>query len=155
MTQIIQDVIRGSLKVNDLPDRVCIRDWRQLIESIPQFMTVEVPASASGIIIGATAPGDDDINKLWLRRENSGAVLGLYAFQGGSWNKIYNVIQDSGNVEIRWLGGVSTSITPGWILIEENDAVLTSNTVQKIRSEYVPSSTPGVFNYFAVRYVGY
>jgi len=155
MTQVIQDVTKGTLRVQKLLERECIRDWRQLIESIPEYISVEIPNSVNGLIVGNNPPGEDDTNKLWLRRDNSGNVFGLYAFQNGSWQLLFGNINEGGNTEIRWIAGNSANPIPGWQVIVANDPVLPTNVWQKIISEYVPSGTPGVFNYFAVRYVGF
>jgi len=155
MTQVIQDVNRGSLKIQNLPDRVCINGWRELIQAIPEFISVEVPSSITGIITGNTAPGEDDTNKLWLRRDAAGNFIGLYVFQGGSWEQVYDVIQDNGNREIRWVSGVSSNPPDGWIVVVQGDPTIPEPVVLALTARYVPSGAPGVFNYYAVRYVGF
>jgi hypothetical protein len=155
MTQVIQDVLKGSLVLQEVPERVCIESWRDLIEIIPQLIGVEIPNEVSGLVVGPNPPGEDDINKLWLRRDNSGNVEGLYAFQNGSWQIIYNIINEGGNQEIRWIVGNSANAISGWEVITADDPILPAAVAQKIVAEYVPSGTPGVFNYFAVRYVGF
>lgn len=149
MTQVIQDVTRGSLKVNNLPDRVCIRSWREFIESIPGFITVEVPASVSNVVIGNTAPGEDDIDKLWLRRDSSGTFLGLYVFQGGEW-----VLITPPPETVWWFQGTSADPPNGYTVILTGDPVVDPDVVQALIPRYVAG--PGnTYKYYAARYTGF
>jgi len=149
MTQVIQDVTRGSLKVNNLPDRVCIRSWKEFIESIPSFITVEVPASVSNVVIGNTAPGEDDIDKLWLRRDASGTFLGLYIFQGGEW-----VLITPPPETVWWFYGNSEDPPNGYTTILTGDPVISPAVVEALIPRYVAIS-PGVYSYYAGRYTGF
>lgn len=146
----ISDVVRGALKLNGLPDRLCFTSWKDFILSLPDLLSVEVPASASNVIVGNEYPTTDDINKIWYRRDPSGNFIGIYAFQNGQWRLLYNYAPN----EIIWMYGNSAVIPEGFVLIEQGDAVIISTVVNALRSQYVPL-VGGGFAYFAVRFAGY
>lgn len=152
MSKIISDTIRGALKVNGLPERSCFTSFSELLAALPELLSVEIPIGSSGVIVGPDEPGEQDRGKLWLRRDNSGGVIGKYAFQGGHWERLYDVVTG----EVRWIVGDSTQIPAGWELIEEGVAGFPSEVIDRLVSTYVPNvNIAGAYYYFAVHYVGF
>lgn len=147
---VIVDVVTGAIKLNNLPDRECFRGWDDFIRRLPEFLSVEIPPSALGVIIGKDSPSEDDRDKIWYRRDASGAFLGIYAFQGGAWKPLYNIPTG----QIIWLWGSSQSIPEGFTFIWTGDAVIPSNVVAGIIGQYIPDGS-GHYSYFAVRYSGF
>lgn len=149
---VIRNTVRGAIKVDNLPDRACFTTYVEFINALPQYLTVEVPNSITNVIIGSSPPGEDDKDKLWLRRDNSGRVIGLYTFQNGAWRP-FDTSVVPGVINIKWVVGNSANIPDGYILIESGNTDIPSNVVQSIIAQYVPN-TSGGFSYFAIQYIG-
>lgn len=150
---MIQNTVASALKVIDLPERACFTTWREFIESIPQFIGVEVPASVSGVIVGPSAPGEGDMDKIWFRRDNAGNFLGIYAFQNGAWRIL--VQQIPGVTEIFWVVGDSENPPEGFTVIAAGDPTMPAATALGITSMYLPNPVGPGFSYFAMRFSGY
>lgn len=148
---VVNTVVRGALKIDNVPDRACFSTWRQFLESIPDFLTVEVPSSVSGVVVGPNTPDEDDRDKIWFRRDNGGNFLGVWAFQNGAWRPLFNF----GTNQIIWTFGDSTNIPDGFVLIEEGDPVIPSNIVQGLTALYIPAQAGPGFGYYALRFSGY
>jgi hypothetical protein len=150
---VIQNTVASALHVIDLPDRACFTTWREFIESIPRYIGVEVPASVSGVIVGPDVPGEGDKDKVWFRRDRSGAFLGIYAFQAGAWRKLIQTLDSV--TDIFWVVGDSTNPPDGFTVIEEGDPTMPASTALGIRSQFLPNPIGPGFNYFAMRFSGY
>lgn len=148
--QPIADVVRGALKLNDLPERYSFTSWADFVRALPQFFSVELPVSVSGVVVSKVSPSEDDRDKVWYRRDGLGNFLGVYAFQAGAWRLLHSRLSN----EVIWVVGVSTSVPDGFVLIDTGDAVIPDDVVNAIKSHYVPDGL-GNFSYFAVRFNGY
>lgn len=147
----IENTVVGSLKPNNLPDRACVSTLQEFLDLFPQYFTVEVPASISNVVIGSSTPGSDDRNKLWLRRDNSGGITGLYAFQNGKWSKV-NTAPD-GAVEL--ISGDSENPPPGYVAIVPGSEQLPAVQVNHLVSLSLPKGAGiGYQLYYAV-FVGF
>lgn len=146
----ISDVVRGALKLNGLPDRECFTSWLDFVQALPNLLSVEVPTSASNVIVGNDYPTADDTNKIWYRRDPAGNFIGIYAFQNGQWHPLYNYVAN----ELIWMFGNSAAVPEGFLLVESGDAMIPSNVVNHLVAQYVPILGGG-YSYYAVRYVGY
>ena len=147
----IQNVILGALKLLGIPERACFQNWQQFVEAIPQYFAVEVPQSITNVIVGSTAPSEDDRDKIWYRRDNNGSFLGVYAFQNGAWRPFYSLVPDS----VTWTWGNSNSIPDGFILIEQGDSTIPSTVVNFLVGQYIPLPSGPGYQWFAIRFVGY
>lgn len=148
--RLIEDVIKGAIKINGNLDRQCFSSWREFLETLPNLLAVEVPRGASSLLVGREEPGEEDRNKLWARQDSNGAFLGLYAFQNGGWRPFYNYVQN----EIIWMFGNSDTIPDGFTLVEVGDPVIPSSVVNAIRGQFIPGANNN-FIYFAVKYTGF
>lgn len=146
---------KGALKLQNIPDNACFSNFKEFVESLPEYLTVEVPASISNVVISQAPPGEDDKNKLWFRRDASGNFIGIYVFQSGAWRPFYNLVIGAAVSQITWAHGSSSNVPDGFRLILANDP--TSNIPQAVRqaiqSQYVPDGSGG-FLYFALEYIG-
>jgi len=150
MTQI-RDTIRGAIKLNGLPERAVFTSWEEFIKALPQYLSVEVPASAiSGVVVSSSAPTEDERDKLWFRRNVAGSFVGVYAFQGGAWERFYTYAPG----EVVWLTGNSASPPTGFRVIESGEPSLPTAVVNNITAQYVPISGGG-FAYYAALFIGY
>lgn len=151
MSTVIKNTVVGGLVVNDLPDRACVNTLKEFIELLPQYLSVDVPASVSNVVIGTNNPGSDDVGKLLLRVSNNGIILGLYAFQGGAWNKI-NTGPDG---EVTWISGDSDNPPPGYVAIVPGSEQLPNAVVTHLVSLSVPKGSGPGYQYYAAVYVGF
>lgn len=153
MSIVIQDVVRGAIKVDSLPDRACFNSFEEFIQALPNYLSVEVPTKISGVLVSREPPSEDDRDKIWFRRNSSGAYAGIYAFQNGKWQRLFQFVQD-GALEIIWVYGNSNQIPDGFVLIQDGDTQILSTVVHAIMGHYVPI-VGGGFSYFAMRYIGF
>ena len=147
---VISETVKGAIKINSLLDRECFTSWQDFVEALPRLLAVEVPVSISGVIIAKDPPGEDDRDKLWIRRDGAGNIVGFFLFQNGDWNPFYLFAPQ----QVIWVYGDSRNVAKGFVLIDTGDAEISSNTVAALRAQYVPNLTGG-FEYFAVRFVGF
>ncbi len=154
MSAMIQDVVQGALKLVGLIDRGCYNSWKDFAEDIPNLFAVEIPNTILGIITSQSEPSEDNRNKLWLRLNTNGGVIGLYIFQNGSWNPFYDVANTNGNNEIRWFSGNSASPPDGWKWVTVGDEVVSPETASALLAQSVPNGLGG-FAYYPARYIGF
>lgn len=154
MPAIIQDNVKGALKLNALPERTCFTSFQDFVEQLPNFLSVEVPASVSNVVIGPSVPSQDDIDKLWVRRDVNGNFIGFYAFQNGAWRPFYNLVTQ-GAVQIIWLYGDSNTPPDGFTFIDTGDPVISPTVVVALKGQYVPNPLGGGFAYYAARFSGF
>lgn len=147
---VIRDTVKGVLRVNSIPERECFYSWRDFLEKMPTLLSVELPTSVSGVVVGRDFPTDDDKDKVWFRRDQSGVFLGVYAFQDGAWRPFYNFAPG----QVIWTVGNSENIPQGFVLITTDDEVIPSTVVNAIKAQYIPNGLGG-FAYFALRYEGF
>ena len=139
MPTIIQDVVKGALKLTGILDRNCYKSWVDAFKAIPSLFSVEIPADALGVIISATEPNEGSRNKLWIRQGNSGTIIGMYIFTDGAWNPFYNVITNDGNIEIKWIKGDSANPPDAFEAILPGDPVLDPALVLHLIAYYLPN----------------
>lgn len=151
---LIQDVVKGALKLNQLPERQCFTSWLEFVQSLPDLLSVEVPAFLGGVIASQSEPSEDQRNALWLRLSSNGAVLGLYAFQKGSWE----IIQpDQDPFRPYWEIGDSSNPPKGYTPILPGDPVIPSNVVTWLVPQYLILNTgpPITYQVYTMRWTGY
>src|SRR5258708_968449 len=120
---VVQDVVRGGLKLNTLPDRSCFHSWGDFVEALPTLLSVEIPTSAKGVIAQQAEPSEDSRSSLWLRLASNGAVVGLYAFQKGLWRELP---PSSDKFRFYWEIGDSSAPPDGFTPIITGDTVISS-----------------------------
>lgn len=148
---IIQNLVKGVLKINTLVERECFTGWIDFLERLPDIISVEVPASVSGVIFSQEEPSEDNRNKIWVRQSPSGGVIGTYLFQDGAWNKLFTDYE----FDVKWQWGDSENPEPGYITILPGDSQVPSYVVDKLVATYVPKPVGTGYAYFAKRFVGY
>lgn len=148
MNEIITDNVRGALKVNGSLDRQYFTSWREFIEALPNLLSVEIPSSITNVVVSAGEPGDDDGDKLWVRKDSAGGFLGLYLFQRGKWRRFFN----SAPNEVHWFGGDSNHPEEGFVVIDDEDAVFTSYVVTSLKVKYIPKELGDGYVYYAARF---
>jgi len=148
---IIQDVVKGALKLATLPDRVCFSSWRDFLEQLPKMLSVEIPANLGGVVTQQAEPGVDDRNKLWLRIDPSGNVINLYAYQQGNWE----ILVTDTAYDIKWTVGDSNTPQNGYTVILPGDTLFPNSVVSVLVAQYIPLAPGPGYLYFATRFSGY
>ncbi len=152
--QPLIDVIRGALKIDNLPDLACaeINSFADAIRAFPQFATVEVPTSVSGIIFSPVEPTTDDTNKLWVKVDVNGNFIGVYVFTNGDWNAVY--LFPPGHIE--WLAIDSRSPPKGFTLINALGPTFIDSSVRThLMAQYLLDPTLVFYVYAAYAFTGY
>lgn len=144
------NIVKGSIVVQNLPDLACFTDFRELLLSLQTFLSVEIPASITNVIISNIQPGDDQRQSLWIRLSNGGNFIGVYFFAVGAWRQVFP--QPNG---VFWMFGDSRDIPNGYLLVDEDNPHFTTSGAQKIMSNYVVSVAGDFFTYFAVTFEGF
>jgi hypothetical protein len=152
----MSDIIKGSVKIVAPIDRVCIKTWQELLTELERVLGVVLPEGAKGVIFSNTQPSEDDRDKLWVYRDNSGSILGMYAFQGGQWRPLYLPVDQ----EIRWFFGDSDNPPAGWQPILSGDNLLPGGVPASVEAAILAQSVlipPSLtrYAYYAARYIGF
>jgi hypothetical protein len=161
MVTSVNETVLGSLKALGIPQNACYEDFAQLLKDLPNWFTVEVPASVGNVVISVTEPGEDSKGKVWIRITGTGVFVAPYMFFNGSWKRIYDyapgsVIWMAGNSS--QVGAVGTDLEPFELVTATAPSSVPSNARTAIVAQYVqtsPVTTPVQYIYFAVVYVGY
>lgn len=146
---IINDVVRGALKIDGMPETACFTSFEEFIRAIPNFIAVEVPLSISNVVIGSAAPGEDERHKLWLRFDTSNNFLGQYIFTKGQWQIAYTFAP---NQLVRVVGD-SREIDDGFKLAD--NTVLTNDQANFLQLQWKRDPTDTFWEIFDVLFVGY
>ena len=144
------DVIRGVLKIDNLPDTECFTSWSDFLKRLPYLLSVELPASVTNVNVGSSQPTDDERDNLWVRKDNSGSFLGLFIYAQGSWRQIF----PAQNSPILMLGD-SRVIPSGYTLASDVTFVTTDQLTALKRLWVVGGTSPEWFTMFHVFYTGF
>ncbi len=142
--------VKGAVKISGLLDRECFSSWRDFLESLPRLLTIDIPTRILGVVFSKSEPGEDSNDVLWVNRDASGQVVGIYAFQNGKWEPLYTF----GAGQIHWFWGDSTTPERGFKVILPGDTEVPSSIVGHIVPLYKISGA-GRYEYFAARYIGF
>jgi hypothetical protein len=146
------NLVRGSLVVQNLPELFCFQDARELIQSLPSLLGVEIPDSISNVIVSNTQPTDSQTAALWIRLANSGSFLGLYVFSQGQWRPILPVNTDT-TLQIFWFSSDTGDVPAGFTKIESGTPGLPVAVKTALIAQYVTSGSVDL--YFAAIFTGF
>ena len=144
------NIVRGALKIDELPEGACFESFEALLKSLPKWLTVEVPRSVTNVIVGATQPNDDQRDFLWVRRGNDGGFKGIYVYALGEWRQVAPAPQ-----QVYWMYGDSRDLPDGFILVDAANPNFTSAAVQFIQTQFVRDPTNTYWMYFATTFAGF
>lgn len=140
--------IRGSIKLDNLIETGCFTSIDDFLKRLPDMLTVEIPADVTNVTIGSTQPNSDQLNNLWIKKDNSGSFVGLFLFAQGGWNQVYPVPQ-----ELHLVYGDSTVIPTGYQLA--SDDVNISPTQLAFLQLMWHSNGGGGYDIFHISYAGF
>lgn len=149
MSVVIQDTIVAPLKVIESARQRCVNEMsnEQFLYALPQLLVSQYPVSVSGVIVGVEQPSTADRDKLWIRRDVRGNIVGQYLFQISGWKPFYNLAPGE-TVELR---GDSNYPPDGFTPIIPGYAGIPEDQVNYYVSKSLPLSLGSGFQvYFAV-----
>lgn len=143
------DLINGALKVTGLLEDLCIESLQELIQTLPQLLSVQIPASITNVTIGPEQPGDSERQNLWIRTDNSSDFVGIYIYALGQWRQVYPVPG-----QLFRIVGDSRTPPKGFTLATDSPSL---SAAQKtwIVSQWLPNSTNEYYTIFDVVYSGF
>jgi hypothetical protein len=143
--------VTGAVKVLGVPDDLCLTSVRDLVLALQNLLTVEFDESLiTNVVVSSTEPEGSNRNVVWFKLNASGNFSGIYVFSQGQWLKMFPVTQQLFRVY-----GDSRVLDPGYALVEEGVAGITSTMYTAIEATWTPHPTDsGVYIIFDVVYVG-
>lgn len=143
-----------NLEVTQIPDDLCWDTPKEFIGRLTDYLVgvIDSGSNEDFIIVSTQPPGPEYRNKIWAKFSINRNWLGWYGFIKGQWRKLYS--HDTN--DIIWKTGDSRNIEDGFMLIDGNTNILKESVRDKIISQYVESAVgSGIYNYFAVLFIGY
>jgi len=149
--------VKGTIKVTNIPQGACFNTFEELLASLGQYLTVEIPEqNFSNVVISVAQPGTADVGKIWWRLGGSGTFIGIYTFNHntGTWVQVYPAPG-----EVFWLTGTadypdSDTPPPGWSFTAVALAMSAPQYAAVITPNLFPAG-PGPFTFYAALWVGY
>lgn len=150
-------IVKGAVKVTGIPDSACYTTFADLLRSLGQYLTVEIPnQNFSNVIISVQQPGAQDTGKIWWRIGSSGGFIGIYAYAAslGIWAQVFPAPG-----EITWLNATtdypdSDTPPPGYSFT----AVALSMSGAQYTAVITPSLFPvgpGPYTFYPVIFTGF
>lgn len=153
MGLIDTDTLVGELEIVERPRELAWSKPLDFVKMLVKMLRVKFPVSRNNnfVISGDDVPGTDETGKMWAKFDAQRNPLGWWAFAKGKWRKFFTV----GAGEVKWFIGDSSKPEDGWSVITGDNAPgISSGVLSKLLSMYV-EITPGVYSYYAARYVGF
>lgn len=153
MSIVKNDTLEGELILREHPQDLCWTSPLEFLKSIVRLITVQFPVSQNNdfIVSGRETPDTDNTDKMWAREDANRNWLGWHKFIKNKWRRVYEYRSD----EVIWIIGNSGNIPEGFQLLDSNVPGISGDILNKLLSQYVETSTVGVYSYFAVRFIGY
>ena len=141
--------LQVKLRVLNLPQNFCFQgDAAQILQQIAASLVGQLPMGASNVVIGNSEPTDPAVTALWLRTNNSGAFVGIYVFDSGSWVQIYPVPG-----QLTWVyrnPGSSTDVPEGFIRADQ-DPLIDGDIITFLTATWMPDpDSPGNYLVYQV-----
>ncbi len=126
--QEINDTIRAAVKIQGLPERVELGSWEDVLKALTEYLVVEIPKSATGVIYSSKEPSKDEREKIWIRSDGSGGSTQEYRYVRGKWQPAYDIHPDV----ITWVYGDSENPPTGFEAILDGDGRIPSTDVNNL-----------------------
>lgn len=154
MSVVRKDKLEGELILKEQPQGLSWTTPLEFLKVITKYVTPEFPVRGDNdfIVSGRNTPSPDNNDKMWAREDNNRNWLGWHKFIRGKWRRAYEYRSD----QVIWMVGNSTNIPEGFQLIDASTPGFSGNVLNQITGQYVETSPgSGVYEYFAVRFIGY
>lgn len=137
--------LKGTLVPDRIIDGQCFTSWADFVKQLPSLMHVVIPGMTTGVIVSSQQPLESQRDYLWVRRDLSGSLLGLYAYANNSWQQIW----PAPNQIIRMYGD-SRALPTGYILADDNNPNLSSSQGLFLKATWMPDTTGTYYLIFDV-----
>lgn len=142
------NVITGAVKSKNLPNTACFTNFTELLQSLEQYLTVEIPTdSISGVVVSVEQPSRTDV--LWIRRDPSGVIIGGYVYSSGKWVALFPPPN-----QIFWMYGDSRTPPPGYAVITQGDGTFSTAQFAQFVTQYIADPSGTYFVYYATKFIG-
>ena len=153
------DVVRGAVKIDNFPEGCCFTSFADMIKSLPQWLTVEIPNDITNVVVSITPPTEAQRDSVWFKVGAGGTFVGIYIFATGQWRQIYPHPAQL----IRVYGDSRTYATsnPGYRVAEVSDVGGVAATYAWLTSTWHvlgyagPNSTLPYYDLFDVVFIGF
>lgn len=143
------DVIRGVVRIDNLPDGCCFTSWQDFLRQLPSLLSIELPTLGK-LVVSAVQPGEDYKDYVWVRVDASGSFLGVYMFSAGVWQQ---VLPAPGQL-VRLVGD-SRSVPAGYLLADASNPHFTALTAAALEHQWIKDPTGLYYVVFDVTYEGF
>lgn len=149
------DVVNAPIAVLNLPDLLCVKDLREFLSVLPNYLVALIPTSVTNVIISPSQPLEGERSSLWIRLSNSGGFLGFYVFTGGQWTAIFPV--PNSVIAIFRNPGDPTTPPAGYTRLDDLSGVVMDPTIVTAReATWVPdTSMPGEYLFYEALFTGF
>jgi hypothetical protein len=146
------DTLEGQLEISSRPATLCYGKPWDFVARLVDILKVTFPVNRDNkfIVFGHQTPTSDDVNTMWARFDSSGNPLNWYAYVKGKWQIYYTVAPN----EVRWFAGSSATPPNGWRPLLSTADGVSQGILDKLLPLY-NEVTPGLYSYYAARYIGY
>jgi hypothetical protein len=86
MPNIAIQLTAGSLGPNP-----CFTDEQSRFNAYVAAIQSSLPINFTTVIVSTTAPAPDDRDKVWIKTDGAGRILGTYLFSNGLWQNIFGI----------------------------------------------------------------
>lgn len=135
-----EDVMKASLVTQNIPENACFENFRQLLEALPQYLAVQIPASITNVIVSNVQPSSSQTTSIWFRVSNAGGFMGIYVFSQGNWHNIYP-INDGNQFQMQTFVSLDGTVPDGWTKVEVGDPLLPGPVVTNLIADNFTSGT--------------
>ena len=149
--QKINDSIRAAVRIENIPERARFSSFEDMLNAISNYLSVEIPPTVTGVVSSSKEPDKDSRDKLWLRRDGSGGVLGIYYYAQAKWQPAYTAPDGT----VQWIIGDSGTPPEGFKAILEADDVVDSTVVETLKQRYISIPNTTRYKYYAARFIGF
>lgn len=78
-----------DLTAGELDPNVCFTDEQSRFNAYVAAIQSSLPINFTTAIVSASAPGPDDRDKIWIKVDGAGRILGTFLFSNGQWQTIF------------------------------------------------------------------
>lgn len=142
--------VKGAIKIEGLLETACFTSFDDFARRYPQFLTIQLPATITNVIVSNVQPLDSQKDYIWFRRNNSGGFVGAYVFSQGFWRQVFPVPQG-----IFKLYGDSRDIPAGYILADNTNPNITTAMYNFLKTQWLRDPLDLYWMIFEVTYAGF
>lgn len=147
MSREPQNITLAPIVITGLSNTLCFTSLNDLLQYFSSNAFAAVPGTISNVTIGNVQPNATQRSNQWDFVNSDGNFQYIAFFDGTTWEQVLPAPQ-----AVIWMYGApdSNTIPPGFTLIDDNNAKVTSDQAAHIGSFYGPTPGTPPYTYFAV-----